>query len=137
MMRTFRCPGMKHAADISFTSTGKHSTMKHSKRIIFALTAFFIMAGPVHADTGGESDQEHSMEGNGNDTMESIGSYTAEQRDKALEAGRKTLEAMDERIESMEAWLSRHWDSLSDEAREKRDAQHHADATRWPSGTGA
>lgn len=100
--------------------------LHHSKTIISALTAFFIAAGGVHAEGDSDSaeaaamDSEESMAEKWNETMKKIGSYTADQRDQALETGRETLEVMDERIERMEAWTSEHWDSLSEEAREQK-----------------
>lgn len=95
--------------------------MTYLKYTLCLISACFIAAGPAQADTGSESEQpQKSMEKQWNKTMEELGSYTAEQRDKALKAGRKTLDAMDERIEKMEAWTQKHWDSMSAEAREQR-----------------
>jgi hypothetical protein len=103
-----------------FTST-EVLVMNHSLRIPGLLCALLVAAAPVQAETSGESEQsQQSMEQRWNETMESLRSYSAEQRDKAVEAGRKTLDAMDERLESMESWTQKHWDSMSEEAREQR-----------------
>jgi len=85
------------------------------------LTILFVAAAPAQAGSGSESEQQRtSMEKQWNETMDSLSSYTAEQRDKALKAGRKTLDAMDERLEKMAAWTQENWDSMSEEARGKR-----------------
>lgn len=97
--------------------------MKRLKTMTAALAACLAMAGGGYAAEEGDTDEKTSMEQlqqQWNETMEALGSYTADQRDQALESGRKTLDAMDERIERMEDWTSRHWDSLSEEAREKK-----------------
>lgn len=83
---------------------------------------------PVVSDSGeGENQAEpeaanETMGERWSKTLESLQSYGADQRDEALAAGKKTLDAMDERIDKMEAWTSKHWDSLSEEARERRTA---------------
>lgn len=52
--------------------------------------------------------------------VQSLKSDTAEQRQQALETGKRTLDAMDERLDSLQEWTSSHWDSLSDSARKKQ-----------------
>lgn len=96
--------------------------MKHLKTTILFMAAVFFAAGTLHADTG-QPDRKTTMEKlekQWSETMETLGSYTADQREQALESGRETLDAMDERIERMETWLSRNWDSLSEAARDKK-----------------
>lgn len=104
--------------------------MSHLRVILPALTACLFAAGPLHADTGSGSDQENgqeqamepekSMEKQWNETMDALGKFSAEQRDQALQSGRESLDVMDQRIERMQAWTSKHWESLSEEAREKK-----------------
>jgi len=96
--------------------------MKHLKTTILFVAAVFLTAGSLHADTG-KPDQETTMEKlekQWSETMETLGSYTADQREQALESGRETLDAMDERIERMETWMSRNWESLSEAARDQK-----------------
>lgn len=93
------------------------------KTTVALLSLVLLAAGPVQAATDAESEEKRSsMKNQWNETMETLGSYSAEQRDKALKAGRKTLDAMDERIEKMEAWTKENWSALSEETREKRSA---------------
>lgn len=97
--------------------------MNFLKHIVFLFSTVCMAAGPVQAAGDSESEQPNrSMEKQWNETLETLKSSTAEQRDKALKAGRKTLDAMDERIEKMEAWTKKNWESLSEGAREKRSA---------------
>lgn len=95
--------------------------MRYPKQALCLLAALLIVAVPAQSDNEEETMKPNpSMEKEWNETMESLGSYSAEQRDKAVEAGRKTLDAMDERLEKMQAWTQKHWNSLSEEAKEKR-----------------
>lgn len=95
--------------------------MNHLKTAVSTLLALFIVAGAVQADSDTESEQpDRSMAKQWNEAMETLDSATAEQREKALQAGRTTLDAMDERIEKMEAWTNEQWESLSENAREQR-----------------
>lgn len=91
---------------------------------ICILSLAFIAALPAQAASGDDAEQAQSsmekMKKQWTETMDALGSYTAAQRDKALKAGRETLDAMDKRIEKMEAWTQQHWDSLSEDARQKR-----------------
>lgn len=115
--------------------------MNQSPRIAALLCVLLVAAAPAQAETSGESEQsQQSMEQRWNETMELIQSYSAEQRDEAVETGRKTLEAMDARLERMESWTQRHWDSMSDEAREQRTRmlnamrRHRKEAAEWHGG---
>ncbi|MDZ7841547.1 MAG: hypothetical protein U5R46_12165 [Gammaproteobacteria bacterium] len=95
--------------------------MRYPKQALASFAVLLIVAVPVQSDSGEEATKPNpATEREWNETMEALGSYSAEQRDKAVEAGRKTLDAMDERLEKMQAWTQEHWDSLSEEAREER-----------------
>lgn len=91
------------------------------------VTVLSVAAGPAGA--AGEDDAPaqsresfETLKQKWNETMDALGSYTAEQRDQALEAGRDTLDAMDERLEKMEAWTKKHWNSMSENTRDERSA---------------
>ena len=92
--------------------------MKHLTHILL-LTSLLVMAGPAHAGSD-EAGSRESMSRQWHETMTALEAYSAEQRDKALEAGRKTLEAMDRRLDKMETWTQTHWDALSAQARQER-----------------
>lgn len=95
--------------------------MRYPKPALCLFTVLLMVAVPAQSDSGEETTEpDPSMEKEWNETMEALGSYTAEQRDSAVEAGRKTLDAMDERLEKMQAWTQKHWNSLSEETREER-----------------
>ena len=95
--------------------------MTFLKQAGWLLTVLFLAAGPLQAATADESEQQGgTMAEQWNETMDALGSYTAEQRDKALKTGKKTLDAMDNRLAKLEAWTKEHWDSMSEEAREER-----------------
>jgi len=101
--------------------------MKRSGLGVLALLAITTMALPpgsaFGADTAAGETESAEQEPTGkqwSETLETLKSYSSEQRDKALAAGKKTLDAMDERIEKLESWTSEHWDSLSKESREKK-----------------
>jgi len=50
-------------------------------------------------------------------TVEALKDYSSEQRDKALEKAKKSLEELDSRIEGMEDTLYEKWDQMDQEAR--------------------
>ncbi|MGA8261870.1 MAG: hypothetical protein WB783_16790 [Arenicellales bacterium] len=112
--------------------------MRHIQKAVLASVFMFLAAGPclgAGTETGSETGTEtaadthmttetgagkqESLEKQWSRTVESLRSYSAKQRDKALEAGKKTLDAMDERIDKLEAWTSEHWSTMSTEARKK------------------
>lgn len=95
--------------------------MNHLKTVATALLAVLIAAGAVQADSDAETEQpDRSMAKQWNEAMETLDSATAEHREKALRTGRKTLDAMDERIEKLQAWTNEQWDSLSENTRKQR-----------------
>jgi len=53
------------------------------------------------------------------EAFETIGSYSAEQRDQALEATRSTLERMDDRIDELEDGIRHRWADMSEATREQ------------------
>jgi len=55
-------------------------------------------------------------------TVEALKDYTAAQRDRAVARVKQTLDAMDTRIERLETRIEQQWDSLSESARETREA---------------
>lgn len=93
--------------------------MKRLRHSVF-LCLFMLFAGAALAASDAGSDQSDSSGKQWSETMDALGSYTADQKDKALAAGKKTLDAMDRRIDELEAWTSEHWDSLSEETRERK-----------------
>lgn len=95
--------------------------MNHLKSSAVLLSILLVAAGPGQADSdAGPGQEKPALTEQWKENMEALGSYTAEQRDKAVNTGRTTLEAMDEQLEKMEAWTKENWDSMSDEARQKR-----------------
>lgn len=95
--------------------------MNHLKSSIVLLSTLLVFAGSVQADTDAEPGQEKpALTEQWKETTEALGAYTAEQRDKAVKAGRKTLDAMDARLEKMETWTKENWHAMSEEARQKR-----------------
>lgn len=95
--------------------------MTHPRYLACLFFTALLAAAPVQADSDTESEQPNrSMEEQWNETMENLKSYSAEQRDQALKAGRKTLDAMDRRLDEMEAWTKEKWSSLSEDTREER-----------------
>lgn len=85
----------------------------HSTRAT-ALAAILAMSAPMLAQA------EESASEAWTDSIEGMAEYTAEQRDEAVEAGREAASAIDARIDQMQAWVSKNWDKLSEEAREDR-----------------
>lgn len=103
--------------------------MKDYRHVIAVGAMVIVMAAPGAALASDETSEqaesdvpEQATDEGWSETVESLKSYSAEQRDKAVAAGKKTLDAMDQRIDKLEAWTSRHWSSLSEESREKKTA---------------
>ena len=93
--------------------------MRYIPRVASFLILVFTAAAPCMG-AGTENGKQETLTKQWSQTVQALRSYTADQRDKALEAGKKTLDAMDERIDRLETWTSEHWDSMSTEARKKR-----------------
>jgi TolA-binding protein len=93
------------------------------------ILACWLLLGPGAAAAVG-SGAEHTSPGTDlsevqrewAETVEALKSYSATQRDAAVSKAEQTLQAMDRRIEELEARTGRQWDELSDSAREARQA---------------
>jgi len=59
------------------------------------------------------------------ETVEALKHYSAAQRDAAVDRAEQTLNAMDRRIEDLEARTRQQWDKLTQSAREAREASLH------------
>lgn len=73
----------------------------------------FAMAGTAEDPQTTASEVRQQID----EALQSIGSYSAEQRDAALEKAKETLEKTDARIDEFEQQIDRNWDTMNQEAR--------------------
>jgi len=91
-------------------------------------------APPSHTVTADEVQQKWG------EAIAAIKGYSANQRDKAIVEAQQMLDAMDERIDQLDAQTRREWDHLSQSGRQKREATLHAlrrqreDLSEWYGG---
>jgi hypothetical protein len=91
-------------------------------------------ASPPHTVTADEVQQKWG------EAIAAIKGYSANQRDQAIVEAQHMLDAMDERIDQLDAQTRREWDHLSHSARQKREATLHAlrrqreDLSEWYGG---
>lgn len=53
------------------------------------------------------------------DLLQTIGSYTADKRDEAVQKAKEGLNKLDERIDALEARIDKNWDKMNGAAREE------------------
>lgn len=71
------------------------------------------------ADTTAEETTVDDVQAEFSDAFDTIGDYSAEQRDEALARMEETLARLDERIEETEARVREEWADMSDATRER------------------
>lgn len=100
---------------------------KSSRFTIVSLMLLGLAVAPLcHADSheqpGAASDEKATMEEVQRETrelLEALKAYTAEQRDEAVKKTRNALDAMDERIDALEARFAENWATMDEAARER------------------
>ncbi len=60
------------------------------------------------------------------DLLQSIGSYTADKKDEAVQKAKESLNKLDNRIDALEARIDKNWDEMSEAAREQARENHRA-----------
>ncbi|AMV72730.1 hypothetical protein JCM30471_12460 [Desulfuromonas carbonis] len=102
--------------------------------LVLAATPLFAAANSTAKTTANDVRQEIG------DALQTIGSYSAEQRDAAVAAARQALEKTDARIEQLQKRIDQNWQSMSAEARQQARAamkelqQERRDIAEWYGG---
>jgi len=90
---------------------------------IVLLIALFGIAPLSHAATSTEKTSEKTsiqeVKQETQELLQTIKSYTADQRDEAIQKTKSALENLDKRIDSLETRIDNNWDNMNKAAREK------------------
>ena len=89
-----------------------------SKISMLALIGIIGFAQPLYAQETDETSIE-KVQQQTKDFLETIGSYTADKKDEAVNLARQSLESIDERIAELQANLDENYEEMSKEAREQ------------------
>ncbi len=102
--------------------------------LALAATPLYAAANSADKTTAGDVRQEISA------TLETIASYSAEQRDAAVAAARQALAKTDARIDQLQKRIDQNWQNMSAEARQQARAamkelqQERRDIAEWYGG---
>lgn len=89
--------------------------------ILLMLTVPGLIA-PVHAATPAEETTAEDIKRETSELLQALKSYSAEQRDEAVEQARSALDKLDNRIETLENHVREHWNEMDQSARDKASA---------------
>ena len=97
--------------------------MKFEKAVccvsIFLLITLFGIAPLSNAETSSEKASIEEVKQETQDLLAALKSYTAAQRDEAIQKTKSALERLDKRINSLETRIDNNWDNMNKAAREK------------------
>lgn len=96
----------------------KHATMIRWSLII-SLLAVPGLAPVIHADTPDEKPTADQVRQDARELMDSLRTYSAEQRDEAVEKTARALDRLDARIEALDARMRANRDRMDRAAREQ------------------
>jgi len=89
------------------------------------LTTLGVVGAPTLAE---EDSSAAQVKKDTRELIDSLGSYTAEQRDQALEKAKEALARLDKRIQDLEARVRDNWENMDQETRQQ--AREHLEALR-------
>ncbi len=80
---------------------------------------FMLLAGvpTCYAQSSSDETTAKEVKQEMNDLLNTLKSYTAEQRDEAVKITQKTLDKLDKQIESLESRIDKNWESMTKTAR--------------------
>lgn len=73
----------------------------------------------AHAETSGNKTSIEDVKKETQDMMNTLGGYTVQQRDEAIQKTKVALKNLDNRIDTLENRIDRKWDTMSKSAREQ------------------
>lgn len=86
---------------------------------ILMLIAGLGMTPACYADTSSDKTTISEIKKESRELIESLGAYSAERRDEAIEKAKAALDIMDKRIDVLEQDVDDNWDKMDKAAREK------------------
>ena len=72
---------------------------------------------PCYAQTENANNSIEEVKKETQDLLQTIGSYTADKRDEAVQKAKEGLDKVDKRIDSLEARIDTNWDKMNQAAR--------------------
>lgn len=86
---------------------------------IFILIAMLGIAPLCYADKSSEKTSIEDIRQETQELIQALKSYTADQRDEAIQKSKTALENLDRRIDALETRIDNNWDKMDKAAREK------------------
>jgi len=86
---------------------------------IFMLIAMLGIAPLCYADKSSEKTSIEDIRQETQELIQALKSYTADQRDEAIQKSKRALENLDRRIDALETRVDNNWDKMDKAAREK------------------
>ena len=85
---------------------------------LFMLMTMLGIAPLCYADKSGEKTSIEDVRQETRELIQALKSYSADQRDEAIQKSKSTLENLDRRIDALETRIDNNWDKMNKAARE-------------------
>ncbi|MDA3852444.1 MAG: hypothetical protein PF447_14415 [Spirochaetaceae bacterium] len=86
--------------------------------LIWMLTAMVLMPLIGCTDSSEDETSIEEVKQETQDLIQSLGAYTADQQDEAIERARTAVDKLDKRIDELETRIDNNWDQMNNAARE-------------------
>lgn len=97
--------------------------MKSNKNIysivMYAILVMFASVSTSYAQSSSEETTAKEVKKEMADLLDTLKSYTVEQRDKAVEKTQKAMDKLDKRIDTLESRIDKNWDTMTKKARKE------------------
>ncbi len=99
-----------------------------SKKNIYSIVLYIIFitfanVSTCYAESSSEETTAKEVKKEMVDLLETLKSYTAEQRDEAVEKTQKAMDKLDKRIDTVESRIDKNWNTMTETAREEARAK--------------
>ncbi len=85
---------------------------------IFMVVAMFGMTSPSHADSSSDKTSIEEVKKETLNFIEVLKTYSADQREVAIQKAKAALDSLDKRIDALETSIDNNWDKMDKAARE-------------------
>lgn len=93
---------------------------------MFMLIALLVITLPGCSDSSEDKTSIKEVKQETQDLIQSLGAYTADQRDEAVQRAKTALDNLDERIDALETRIDDNWDQMNKATRDKARASQKA-----------
>ena len=93
---------------------------KTSHSVMMAVSIAMFGISPLgHAETSNDTASTEQIKQETQDLIQSLKTYTADQRDEAIQKSKVALDNLDQRIDALEIRIDNNWDKMDKAARER------------------